>query len=237
MPYLSLRVRLFGAFVVILTPVLVLLLFSFRENTERRQAEVLSGQLLTAQAVAAQVDEAFGAAIGIGWVVANDPLTATMDPTILDPHLRSLMAAHPVYDTVNVFDASGVNRGWGHLTEPADPRLVIADRPFFQKVMATNSPVISETLLLRRPNVVGVVACVPIRGPNGEPIGVVNVVMRTDHLASHYEEARLQPGQTILLADPPDGSPSRRRGPTCRMRRATTTRTSAPSARRWPGRR
>lgn len=198
----SLRGKLLGAFLAVLLPVLALLLANY-ENRQSSQVEAsLNDQLLTAQAVAIQVDEAFDAAVGVGWAVANDPLLQTMDPSLLDPHLSDLVARHQTYDAINVFDAQGINRGWGSVTEPAEPRLNIADRDFFRTVMATNAPTVSNVLLLRRPIVVGIVACVPIRGVDGRPVGVVNVVMRTDQLAKKYEETRLQPGQAILLVDP-----------------------------------
>lgn len=199
---LSLRIKLLLALVVVLVPVLALLLAAFRGDVQQSEQTTLDAQLLTAQAVAVQVDEAFDAAIGVGWAVANDPLSQTMDPTLLDPHLKALVRVNPVYDSINIFDVGGINRGWGNLTEPAEPRLNISDRPYFQEVIRTNRPAISPVLLLRRPVVVGNTATVPIRGADGKPVGVVNVVMRTDLLANRYKEARLRPGQSIFLVDP-----------------------------------
>ena len=198
---LSLRTKLLLAFAVVLLPVLGLLLVNFQSDRQARRENVLDDQTLTAQAVAVQIDEAFDAAVGVGWAVANDPLAQTMDPAVLDPHLQLLVARHPLYDAINVFDARGLNRGWGQLTEPAEPRLDISDRAFFIQVMETNRPVISDVLLLRRPIIVGIVASVPVRGPDDRPIGVVNVVTRTDQMANRYKLARLRPGQAILLAD------------------------------------
>jgi signal transduction histidine kinase len=198
---LSLSAKLLLAFAVVLLPIFALMLVTLRSVLVSLQQGTLDDHLLTAQAVAVQVDASFDAAIGVGWAVANDPLSQTMDPSLLDPHLQALVASNPGYDTVNVFDAQGVNRGWGNLTDPAGPRLFVGDRDFFLEVMATNTPVISQVLELRRPTVVGVVASVPIRGPDGRPIGVVNVVTRTDQMAKRYEAAKLEPGQAILLAD------------------------------------
>ncbi len=201
LPRIGFRAKLLLAFAIVLLPILALLFVNFQASLESERDSTLGDQQLTAQAVAVQVDEAFDAAVGIGWAVANDPLVKTMDPARLDPHLQRLAAQHPMYDAINVFDAQGSNRGWGQLTEPAEPRLNIADRPYFQRVMATNAPTISDVILLRRPEAVGIIATVPIRDEADRPIGVVNVVMRTDQLASRYEHARLLPGQAILLAD------------------------------------
>ena len=198
---LSLRNKILLAFLLALLPVLALLLLSFQDTLSRRQAVALDDQMLTAQAVAIQVDANFDAAVSVGYSVANDPLVQTMDPAILDPHLQALIALNPMYDAINVFDAQGRNRGWGHATEPAEPRLEIADREFFQQAMAQNAPTVSEVLLLRRPIEVGIVVAVPIRGAEGRPVGVVNVVLRADQLAERYREVQLLPGQTIFLVD------------------------------------
>ena len=205
MPRLSVRSKQLAAFAVILLPVLVLLLVSFQASLARREEYVLEEQLLTAQAIAIQVDQTFDAAIGVGCAVANDRLVQTMDPSQLDPHLQELVRRHPFYHAINVWDAEGVNRGWGNVSQPAEPRIAVADmpyfRPYFQQVVATGTPTISEVFLLRRPLTGGVVAAVPIHDPDGHPIGVVTVEMRTDQLAMQYEEARLRPGQSILLTD------------------------------------
>src|SRR5688572_9684026 len=107
----GLRVKLFLAFGIVLLPVLVLLIINFRTNLDWRESLILEDQRLTAEAVAVQVDEAFNAAIGFAWAVANDPLTQTLDPNQLDAHLKQLMERHPIYQEINVFDAQGVNRG------------------------------------------------------------------------------------------------------------------------------
>ncbi len=163
---------------------------------------MLQAQLLTAQAVSLQVDQAFDAAIGLGWAVAQDPLVQSMEPERLDRHLSMLKQHYPQYDAINVFDAEGVNRGWGRPGQSAAPRLWIGDRPHFQKVFETNAPVISDVLELRRPRDIGFVVSVPIRDDEGLPIGVVNVVARAELLAQGYSAARLRPGQAILLTDP-----------------------------------
>lgn len=198
---LSLRNKMLAGLLLLLAPVLVLLLLSYQDSLAQRRQVTLDDQLLIAQAVAVQVDSTFEAAVGLGFAVAADPLVQTMNPSDLDPHLTALVAANPVYEGIHVFDAAGDNQGWGSLTQPAEPRVNIADRAAFQQAMATNKPAVSDVLDLRRPNVLGVVAMVPIRGISGQPIGVVSVVMLTDQLAARFARLSLQPGQTIFLVD------------------------------------
>ncbi|HVK56127.1 MAG TPA: histidine kinase dimerization/phospho-acceptor domain-containing protein, partial [Burkholderiales bacterium] len=197
----GLRTKLFLAFGIVLLPVIVLLIINFRTNQGWRESLVLEGQRLAAEAVAVQVDGAFDAAIGFGWAVANDPLIQSMDSNRLDPHLKQLMERHPFYQEISVFDAQGVNRGYGHLTLPAEPRANVKSARYFQSVMATNFPVISEVMELTRPaGAIGVVAATPIRKGN-QVIGVVAIVMTAEQLAKRHEETRLLPGQAIVLVD------------------------------------
>jgi PAS domain S-box-containing protein len=202
MKWFGLRGKLFLSFGIVLLPVLLLLLVDFRQNLASREKLILDDQRLTADAVAAQVDGAFDAAMGLAWAVANDPLTRTFDSTALDAHLEQLLERHPLYQAIGVFDAAGRNRGHGHLTLSPEPRFSIAGFEHFQTVMATNAPALSSVIRLQRPaGLVGMVAAVPVRDDAGQVIGVVTVAMSADQLAKQYEETRLLPGQAILLAD------------------------------------
>ncbi|MDY7225959.1 ATP-binding protein [Hyalangium rubrum] len=194
--------KLLLAFLAVLLPVLALLGFDFLSGVRRTQHTILEAQSLTAQAVSAQVAETFDAAIDLGWTLANDPVVQTLDPWRLDAHLQRLKEHNPRYDAIGVYDAEGVNRGWGDPSEPPEPRLRIGDRPYFQKVMATNTPVISQVIELRRPIRTAVLVSVPIRGPEERPVGVVNVVLQTALLEQRYLGSWLQPGQAIFLTDP-----------------------------------
>jgi signal transduction histidine kinase len=201
MPRLHIHSKLLVAFVIVLLPVMGLLLVDFVSDLRRTRESILDDQFLTAQAVALQASETFDTAIGFGWAVSKDPLLQTLDPRRLDPHLKELVARSPLYDSIAVFDTTGLNRGWSNPTRPDEPRVRIGDRPYFQKVLATNAPVISEVLELRRPIRTGLLVSVPVHGPEGRLIGVFNVVMRTDLLEQRYAGARLRPGQSLLLAD------------------------------------
>ncbi|MCY1078913.1 ATP-binding protein [Archangium lansingense] len=198
---LRIHAKLLVAFVLVLLPVLGLLVVDLLSDLHRTREDILHVQFMTAQAVAGQASETLDAAMSFGWAVSKDPLLRTLDPQQLDSHLKELAAQSPLYDSVAVFDATGINRGWSNPTSPDEPRLWIGDRPYFQKVMTTNAPVISEVLELRRPIRTGLLVSTPVRGPDGKPIAVFNVVLRTDLLEQRYVGARLQPGQALFLAD------------------------------------
>ncbi|MCY1083443.1 cache domain-containing protein [Archangium lansingense] len=201
MPRLRIHAKLLMAFTIVLLPVLVLLIASFLSDLRRTQDAIQEAQSMTARSVSVQIAETFDNAIGFGWAVAQDPLMQTMEPRVLDPHLQEMVKHYPLYDSIAVYDVNGDNRGWGDPNQPATPRLRIGDRKYFRQVMKTNAPVISEALELKRLEHTGVVACIPIRGPKGRPIGVVNIMIRSDQLAHRFVDANLQPMQTIFLAD------------------------------------
>lgn len=202
MPRLHFHAKLLLAFGAVLLPVLGLLSADFLSGSRRTQETILDAQSMTAQAVAVQISESFDSAIEFARAVANDPLVQAMDPAQLDTHLQRLTRNSPLYSAIGVYDAQGLNRGWGEPDAPAEPRLRIGDRPYFQQVMATHAPAISEVIELRRPQITAILISVPIPGPGDQPLGVVNVVMQTDILQRRYVGARLQSGQEIFLVDP-----------------------------------
>ncbi|HYI02877.1 ATP-binding protein [Hyalangium sp.] len=202
MPRLHFHAKLLLAFGAVLLPVLALLSADFFQGQRRTQETILASQRMAAQAVAVQISESFESAIEFAQAVANDPLVRSLDPRTLDAHMQRLVQNSSLYDAIGIYDATGLNRGWGEPDAPAEPRIRIGDRPYFQKVMATGAPVISEVIELRRPKRTAILISVPIPGPGDQPLGVVNVIMQTDLLEQRYTSARLQSGQEILLVDP-----------------------------------
>jgi signal transduction histidine kinase len=200
---IGLRTKFLGAFALVLAPVALLLWLDFRAGLRREEAGVLRDQMLTAQAVGWQIDEAFDALIGFGWAVANDPGIRTRGPRRLDQELGVLAARVRQVALVAVYDRDGVLLGWGGTGPPArnGPRASIAARPEFRQVMALDAPQISDVLPAERLGAPGLVATVPIRNGEHGPLGVVVVGALTDELARRYEHARLLPGQAILLTD------------------------------------
>ncbi len=202
-PRLGLFPKLLIAFTLVLLPVLGLLVSSYRTNLANHETAILEGQTLTAQAVAGEIDATFDGAFGLAWAIAGNPLAREMDPRRLDPLLRRLVTQYPAFEAVGVFDAQGRNRGYGHPTLSPEPRFSIGDKAHFRAAMSTNAAAISAVFPLRRPaGVMGFAAAVPVRDEQGRPIGVVSVGVTAAQLAKRFEEARLQPGQIISLADP-----------------------------------
>lgn len=202
LPRLHIHAKLLVAFVLVLLPVLGLLIAGFLSDLRRTQAYILDAQAMTAQSVAVQVGEVFDGAVGLGWAVAQDPRLVTLDSRVLDSHLRKVVERSPLYESIGIYDARGHQRGWGGKSGLADPGRDIHDRQFFQQVMASNAPIISNVHELERTHRAGLVASVPIRDARGQPIGVVTIQLRAEQLADRFLDARSQQRQVLLLIDP-----------------------------------
>lgn len=198
LPALGLQGKLLVAFGAVLVPVLVLLLLGYRGALAERKAGILQEQLVAAQAIAFQVDAAFEGALGAAWAVAEHPGVRALDPTV-GPALASIAAGQPGRVSIDLYDrggsrvaGSGAARGAG--SDGA------SEAAWFRRTMATNSPTVSDVRRLRGGEI-GLVAAVPVRGPDDEPVGVLAVELPAAELAAHYDESRVGAGQAILLAD------------------------------------
>jgi signal transduction histidine kinase len=199
--HLRLRSQLLVAFAVVLLPVLALLWFDFRVSMAQQEESILGDQLLSAQAIAVEVDEAFDSLIALGSAVASDPLVLATEPARMDGHLRELLERAELATVIAVFDAEGRNRGWGAEGLPPEPRIDVSESVDFRRAMATDLPHVSDVLPLPRVGSIGVLVVVPIRSPNGHAAGVVMVGVSMDKFFQLYEHTRLRPGQALLLAD------------------------------------
>ncbi|MDP2311294.1 MAG: cache domain-containing protein [Pseudomonadota bacterium] len=199
---IRLQRKVFLGFALAFLPMLGLLLWEFRRDVRWLESSLLEDQLVTADAVAVAVDRQLDTAVGIGWAVSFDPRVRAFDSAQLDRYLMDLVTVYPQVTSLGVFDAAGTNRGYGSTSARAkSPRFSVADRSYFQQAMATNLPAVSNVLELRAAGVVGIVVGVPIRDETGRPMGIVTIAMDTDDLERQYEEVRVRPGQSILLAD------------------------------------
>lgn len=199
---IKLQRKVFLGFAFALLPMLGLLLWEFHGAIRWLERSLLEDQLVTADAVAVAVDRQLDTAAGIGWAVSFDSRVRSFDPAQLDPYLTELVTVYPQVNSLGVFDAAGNNRGYGsNSAGTTRPTFSAADRSYFRQALATNLPAVSNVLELRAAGVVGVVVGVPIRDETGRPVGIITVAMDAAELERQYEEVRVRPGQSILLAD------------------------------------
>jgi signal transduction histidine kinase len=198
----GLAARVLVGVVVQLAALLTLLIWAFRRDVVWLERSELEDQGVIAEAIAVAVDRQLDTATGIGWAIAADPRVQTFDPAVLDPYLNALARASPLTTSIGVFDARGANRGYGSPTaEAGSPRLSIADRDYFRRVMATNVPTVSSLLTLRAVHTPGVVVGVPIRDESGRAVGVVSVAMDAERLAREYQHTSVRAGEALFVVD------------------------------------
>lgn len=198
---LSLRGKLLLGVALMLAPLLGLLLYDYQAEYARQRADVLDGLTQTAEAVAALADASFDEALALAQVLAEDPVVQSLDPARVDPHLQRITHAYWWVGNLVVVDAAGDERG-AAIRLADEPRLNVADRAYFQQVMASGQPVLSEVLvgrILQRPVAL---AAAPLPGPPGRPRGVAIVSVELESLAARLRSVGLRPGQGIYLLDP-----------------------------------
>lgn len=198
MPRLSLRTKLLGAVLVVLLPVLALFFYDYYADLYRRTEAVLDSQMQTAQTVAVLVDATFGSLQDVAWSFAKDPVILTFDPNTIDPYLRQFAEVYPLDSDIAIFTSDGSNVG--SMRVLPTPRPGVADREYFQRVMATNAPFISNVIISRATGEPIGVAAVPIRNDAGAPIGVAIVSLRLE-FSQILASVNRQPGQHIFIAD------------------------------------
>ncbi len=196
-------IKLLASFALILVPVLALLIYGYRDANERRVEAVLDDQMQTAQAIAALVDASFDQAFALAWALSDEPLVQTLDPARLDPRLAPLAPHFPQFEAISVLDRDGDNVGSSLPFPAGSQRLgLAADRPYFEKVMDTGQPVVSEVLISRRTSRPTIIVAVPLQDAEKKTTGAIIVTLFLDTLAQRLEGVALGPEQNILLVDP-----------------------------------
>ena len=179
-----------------------LLLYSFQVESERRRAAVLESVTQTAQVVAALVDSTFDETLALAALVAGEVERRGLNPEEPRPYLERVAASYPAVSAVAVADATGNLVVTTAPLSPETPRPTVADRPYFQRVMATNAPTLSSVQIGRVTGAVTVTAAAPVSGPEGQPIGAVLVGLELSRLTDWLEQVGLAPGQAIFLVGP-----------------------------------
>lgn len=195
---LSLRIKLLFGAVVILTPLLILLVLNYKAAFDTRRDQVLSDQLSVAQVVSVIVNDSFDEALSLARSYATDPVILSFDRERINDYLERLVPIYPEYDSaVALFDTNGILIASARRTEP----ISVADREWFQEVMLTQKPIISNVVISRGSGRPIVVAAAPVFDPDGKLAGTVSSALSIDHFPESLAAVERAPGQHIFLAD------------------------------------
>lgn len=201
-PGLSLRRKLLIAVAVILIPSLIIVLIGDLSDLGVRRANLVENNVTTAETVASLVDASIDDAVAVGQALAMSPATQTFDPRVLDPELMALDHQYLQFNGISVVNARGVSVAESVPYQPGQPRVSVADRPFFQKTMEFDTPQVSSILISRHIEQKTAIVSVPIEGAAGRPIGAVLISLNLDYFRVRLWSVPLNRGQVIVITDP-----------------------------------
>lgn len=200
----SLRSRLFVAFLAMLVPVVALLAYELYSDYTRRVSTVLGDQVQTAAAVGAVVDAVFDEGQTVARGLAAEPELANQDPAFIDSYLQSRRSLISRYVSVTLVDISGnvVATSVASSASPTgQPRVSIADRPYFKRLLATGQETMSDVIVGRLVNEPLIAFAAPVRDSGGTLRGALVVSLDVNRLPERLSGIPTRPGQRILLTD------------------------------------
>ncbi|WP_152622665.1 sensor histidine kinase [Archangium violaceum] len=195
---IGLRTKLMIGVSLVLLPLLGLLLVGLEENYEMRRTSLLNNMRQTATTSGLLIDVLLQDARGLAQTIAAEAASRRLEPDELRPFVERLTALTGLVNLA-VFDTAG------HLVAASTPGpagLDVSDRSYFQEVLQTKEPVVSEVLIGRLVGRPAVIAAAPILGADGQVRGVVSVNLGLDQLARRMFDIELRPGQAIFVVDP-----------------------------------
>ena len=175
----SVRAKLILAFVVILVPLLLFEFVSFEQQRRQALDDALGDELRTAEAVGAHVDSTFDEALADAQILANDPVIRSLEPEPIERHLQRIRYFQPQYSNITVVDARGQQIATA-ASRAGVPPLNVANRDYFQRMLATNQPVLSDVVIGRIVQRPLAVAAAPVYNDSGQLTAAVLVGVGLD---------------------------------------------------------
>jgi signal transduction histidine kinase len=196
---IRLRTKLMIGVSLVLLPLLGLLLVGLEENYEMRRTSLLNNMRQTANTAGLLVDELLQEARRLAQTVAAEAASQRLEPSELRPFIEHLAGERTDLLNLALFDTAGHPVA---TSTPGPEGLDISDRSYFQEVIRTKEPVVSEVLICRMVRRPSVVVAAPILDVDRQVQGVVAVKLRLDQLARRMLDIGLRPGQAIFVVDP-----------------------------------
>ncbi len=118
-------------------------------------------------------------------IIASDPEVRTLRDEEIMPVLKEYVKTNPAWEMLLWADLDGAS----HNT--LDLRSNLKDRDYFQKVVSTGQPAVSNGLMSKSTNKPIVVLAVPIFNDNGKVGGVLAATVTLDYLTQTCKDSRL----------------------------------------------
>jgi hypothetical protein len=131
-------------------------------------------------------------------MAAHDAVLALRPSAECDAFLTRIVAANPRYLTASLFDREGSSICLAH---EATRSFNIADRPYFQRAMRSNSFEVGNFAIGRATGERSLHFTAPLRDEAGRPVALVLLALSVDWLVAELQSMPLPPGSAATIAD------------------------------------
>ncbi len=126
-------------------------------------------------------------------VLANGPVIRSMDWNLAGGFITAVGNGNPDFALVWLAKPDGSMNGSNGQSSN------LADRDYFQQVIKTNAPVISDPVLSKTTGKWITAVAVPVKGPDGRLVGVVGASVNLDRVDQILAETKIGAGYAFLM--------------------------------------
>jgi signal transduction histidine kinase len=195
---LRLRYHLLGLSVVTAVPILALAAVLIVQVSRQGHATLEQGARQTSRALTLAVDRELRSTLSALHALATSSEIQVADLGGFVREAQHLLVGQPSWYTIVLLDPSG--QQLVNLAHSRAPLPSSADRPFFQEVLRTGQPVISDLLTMRGIGVDAIVVAVPVT-LGGSLRYVLAAAVRPAAWAALLSEQRVAPEVTATILD------------------------------------
>jgi signal transduction histidine kinase len=179
-------------------PLVLFGLLTIRTSAEEHESRIIADRVGLARAVAQTVDAFITGNLSTVSSLAVIPAVqgAARDDVPLEL-LARVAAENPEWEGLGLVGPDGTNVGGSQVGGGA---FNVADRPYFQRVMATGLPTVSEPVLGRALGVIAIPVAAPVRFTNGER-GVLVAPLSVQRFGAEMQELYRREGVQIAIVD------------------------------------
>ncbi len=195
---MSERMRILAVTTVAVVPLMLFGLLTIRLSAAEHEARIISDReglaRAAAQTVDAYIDGNLSTVRSLAIIPAiRDPLSSSLRQEVL----ARLAVENPEWEGIGLLSADGTTIAANQST---DQTVNVADRPYFQRVIATGEPTVSDPVLGRVRGVIVIPLAAPIDLSDGSR-GVLVASLSAERLAMQLESLYAGEGVQIALID------------------------------------
>ncbi|MCE5286106.1 MAG: diguanylate cyclase [Pelosinus sp.] len=186
-----LRQKLSMVFVLVtLLPILITNFLTWHSYQEVMRNLVVERNSNLAKEIASDINWMVIEKIRAFKIIGESQDIQSMDPARQAIVLKKIAQEYPDVQLAVISDAGGrqIARWDG---KPADAGINYTDRKYYQQVIETGKTVISDVLIAKSTNKLGIVIATPIKGAKQELLGLLIINLELDKLIRHLGETKI----------------------------------------------